>query len=202
MTEDDLLIHELAEKTGVSSRTVRYYIVEGLLPEPSRQGKYNLFNQCYVERLKLIQRMKDAYLPLKEIRRILSSLGEEEIREILSQMEQGKDPLHIQPPATALPAPLANMGIRESAREYIRGVFESKPGTSEPRATLNRVINKYESTPQRLQIRYPGATESWQRVTLSDGVELHFRDNLTRDEMDILDLVILKAKRMLSGKTS
>ena len=138
MTEDELLIHELAEKTGVSSRTVRYYIIEGLLPEPNRQGKYNLFNQCYVERLKLIQCMKDAFLPLKEIRRIISPLGEDEIREILEQMEQGKDPLHIESPAAAKPAPLLDPGIRKSAGDYIRGVLENKSGSSEPRAALNR----------------------------------------------------------------
>jgi DNA-binding transcriptional MerR regulator len=71
MTTEELLIHELAEKAGVSVRTIRYYIEEGLLPPPTYEGKYSFYSTAYLDRLELIRRLKDSYLPLREIREIM-----------------------------------------------------------------------------------------------------------------------------------
>jgi DNA-binding transcriptional MerR regulator len=79
MTTEELLIHELAERAGISVRTIRYYIEEGLLPQPSYQGKYSYYSKAYLDRLELIRRLKDSYLPLKEILSIMNSLSDEDV---------------------------------------------------------------------------------------------------------------------------
>jgi DNA-binding transcriptional MerR regulator len=53
----------------------------GLLPQPEDSGRYAYFNDSYLARLKLIQRLKEAYLPLKEIKRVLDTLSDEHIKE-------------------------------------------------------------------------------------------------------------------------
>ncbi|MCL4562693.1 MAG: MerR family transcriptional regulator, partial [Chloroflexi bacterium] len=57
-----LLIHELARRAGVSVRTIRYYIEEGLLPPPGNLGRYSLYGEEYLDRLELIRQLKAAYL--------------------------------------------------------------------------------------------------------------------------------------------
>ena len=46
-----------------------------------RAGEF--YSQGHLDRLRLIQRFKEAYLPLKEIRRRLSGLSDEEVRSLL-----------------------------------------------------------------------------------------------------------------------
>ena len=69
-----LTLGELTAAADVSVRTVRYYIAEGLLPPPEGSGPGSAYTQGHLDRLRLIQRLKEAYLPLKEIRRRLSGL--------------------------------------------------------------------------------------------------------------------------------
>ena len=68
----------------MSVRTVRYYIAEGLLPPPEGSGPGSSYTQGHLDRLRLIQRLKEAYLPLKEIRRRLSGLSDDEVRSLLA----------------------------------------------------------------------------------------------------------------------
>ena len=76
---------ELTEAADVSVRTVRYYIGEGLLPPPEGAGPGSAYTMGHLDRLRLIQRLKAAYLPLKEIRRRLSGLGDEDVRALLAE---------------------------------------------------------------------------------------------------------------------
>jgi DNA-binding transcriptional MerR regulator len=84
MKKTQLLISELAKRAGVSVRTIRYYIKEGLLPSPRSRGRYSVYDEDYLFRLELIKRLKQAYLPLKEIRVQLSELTPEDIRTLLA----------------------------------------------------------------------------------------------------------------------
>lgn len=68
-------IGELAERGGVTVRTIRYYIEEGLLPPPPRRGKYGDFDASYLQRLRLIQRLKEERLSLPAIRLRLAEMG-------------------------------------------------------------------------------------------------------------------------------
>src|SRR5919107_3546863 len=78
-----LTLGELTAAADVSVRTVRYYIAEGLLPPPEGSGPGSAYTQGHLDRLLLIQRLKEAYLPLKEIRRRLSGLSDDEVRSVL-----------------------------------------------------------------------------------------------------------------------
>ncbi len=83
---------ELTEAADVSVRTVRYYIGEGLLPPPEGAGPGSAYSKGHLDRLRLIQRLKAAYLPLKEIRRRLSGLGDEDVRALLAEDGQRAAP--------------------------------------------------------------------------------------------------------------
>ncbi len=68
-------IGELAERSGITVRTIRYYIEEGLLPPPPRRGKYGDFDASYLQRLRLIRRLKEERLSIPAIRLRLEEMG-------------------------------------------------------------------------------------------------------------------------------
>lgn len=76
-------IGELAARADVTRRTVRYYVAEGLLPSPGGAGQQRTYTREHLLRLHAIKRLKDAYLPLDEIRRHLDGLDEHALQEIL-----------------------------------------------------------------------------------------------------------------------
>jgi DNA-binding transcriptional MerR regulator len=61
-------IDELADLGGVSRRTVRYYIQEGLLPPPLGVGRGRHYGQPHLDRLLDVKSLQEAGLSLDEIR--------------------------------------------------------------------------------------------------------------------------------------
>lgn len=69
-------IGDLAELGGVSRRTVRYYVQEGLLPAPLGLGRGNHYGPAHLEQLLKVKAMQEAGRTLDEIKRALSGTGE------------------------------------------------------------------------------------------------------------------------------
>lgn len=72
-------IGDVAERTGLSLRTIRHYEEVGLLADPQRsQGGFRLYTEDAVSRLLLVKQMKPLDFTLEEMREII------ELRERLS----------------------------------------------------------------------------------------------------------------------
>ncbi|ONF74504.1 MerR family transcriptional regulator [Amycolatopsis keratiniphila] len=68
-------IGEVAERTGLSLRTIRYYEEVGLVvPSARSQGGFRLYTDPDVDRLELIKRMKPLGFQLEEMRDLLAIL--------------------------------------------------------------------------------------------------------------------------------
>jgi DNA-binding transcriptional MerR regulator len=61
-------IDELADLGGVSRRTVRYYVQEGLLPAPLGVGRGRHYDQSHLDRLLHVKAEQEAGRSLDEIR--------------------------------------------------------------------------------------------------------------------------------------
>jgi len=69
-------IGELAERTGLSLRTIRHYDEVGLLPASARtEGGFRLYSEDDFERLMVIKQMKPLGFSLEEMADILTILG-------------------------------------------------------------------------------------------------------------------------------
>ena len=68
---------DLADRAGVSIRTVRYYLQQGLLPKPEARGPGAHYTEEHLDRLLLIKRLQREHLPLAEIRRVLETSATE-----------------------------------------------------------------------------------------------------------------------------
>lgn len=72
MTSDTLGIGDLARRTGVPVRTIRFYCDEGLL-EPARSvGGHRRFDVAAVDRLNLVRRLRGLGLGLRSITDVLT----------------------------------------------------------------------------------------------------------------------------------
>lgn len=166
MTTERFLIAELARLAGTTVRTIRYYTDEGLLPQPLTQGKYAYYTRQHLDRLKLIRRMKDAYLPLREIRQMINSLSDAEVSRRLAE-----------PPAAAMDAIAPGSG--SSALRYIARIIDEQagyqPSTSTPLARPPLAGSQPQPGPTAAVPASSSGRENWQRITLAPGIELHLR---------------------------
>jgi MerR family transcriptional regulator, repressor of the yfmOP operon len=91
MTERRLRIGELAELTGTTPRTIRYYEEIGLLPaaEDREQGKRRHYGEADVERLRELVRLRDLLnLSLDELGQLVAAeAARAEIRRELGETE-------------------------------------------------------------------------------------------------------------------
>ncbi|MCC3761773.1 MerR family transcriptional regulator [Glycomyces sp. TRM65418] len=76
MRDSELMqIGEVAERTCLSLRTIRYYEEVGLVvPSERSQGRFRLYTEADVRRLWLIRRLKPLELSLDQIRDLLAAL--------------------------------------------------------------------------------------------------------------------------------
>lgn len=72
MASDQMQIGEVAEQTGLSLRTIRYYGEMGLVPPSARSaGGFRLYTDNDVARFRLIMRMKPLDFSLEEMKDVL-----------------------------------------------------------------------------------------------------------------------------------
>lgn len=234
MTDETLYtIGQLAELAGVTPRTIRYYTGEGLLPRPDSRGQYALYGPEHLLRLQLIARLKEAFLPLGEIKVRLDQLSTDQIRELLAGDESASEP----PASSAseylatllsrqqIPAPGAKQIAEEQASYAAPAQAAFKPqqrlAASEPPAPAPAQIYGFigpaaPAPPEPSQA--PGLLrrllahrqsaepagdmqegESWLRIPLAPGVELHVRQPIAAQLQERLDALIAFAKHTLGG---
>lgn len=75
-------LDELAERAGVSPRTVRYYVQRGLLAAPEFRGPDTAYGDEHLERLRAIRVLQERHLPLDAIEAMLASRSLDEVARI------------------------------------------------------------------------------------------------------------------------
>ncbi len=75
-------LDELAERAGVSARTVRYYVQRGLVPAPEFRGPETAYGPEHLARLKAIRALQARHLPLDAIQTALASRTADEVARI------------------------------------------------------------------------------------------------------------------------
>jgi len=76
---EGLSIDEVTAKTGVPSRTIRFYQSRGALPKPERRGRKAIYTAAHVERLELIGVLQERGLRIKAIRDLVQRIDAGEV---------------------------------------------------------------------------------------------------------------------------
>lgn len=93
-----LRIGEIAERSGVTPRTIRYYEELGLLPRTEREhGKHRVYTEADVERLRELTRLRDLLgLSLDELRSMLiAEDARAEVRRRYQETESREEQLEL-----------------------------------------------------------------------------------------------------------
>ena len=195
-------LQELADLAGVTPRTIRYYIVSGLLPSPGRAGPGTTYADGHLNRLRLVRRLQREHLPLAEIRSRLAALDDATVAALVEA--PGGEP------------------AAGSAIDYIRGVLEvdgrrgqmawnpavdldssssaiGPPASPAPRNALAHEVPRIRSA-ESSQV-YAGAPtpdrSQWDRILLAPDVELHVRRPLGRRQHKRVERLIEIAGELL-----
>ena len=65
-------IGELSRRTGCNIETIRYYERIGLLPTPSRRGRYRTYAAADIARLGFVRRSRELGFTIKEVQALLA----------------------------------------------------------------------------------------------------------------------------------
>jgi DNA-binding transcriptional MerR regulator len=183
---------DLCQQSGVTTRTVRYYVQQGLLPSPGL-GAGARYGQGHLARLRLIRRLQSEHLPLAEIRRRLEGLDDEAVRALLETSGPGHSS-----PAT-------------SAVDYVRQVLGSPAGGKPQGPRLDPPPPSQVPPagppaaasapgPGRLA-RAAGADRAqWERIALTPDLEVHVRRPLSREDNRRVEKLLEKARELFRSE--
>lgn len=213
---EEYSVDDLVQLSGFSLRTVRFYIQEGLLPGPDTMGKYAHYSQEHLDRLEMIKWLKNMRLPLQEIRQLLESMTQEEIRQKLESAipgaGEGLSPRRDSRDFNArkevsdkgLPKPASRSG--NSALDYIKELERAwgtlSDGDDSRTWSLNPALGsnqdrRIEDAEERKNRKHPEAEhKTWRRIEIADGVELHLRDDQDLDDLRVVSKLIAFVKNL------
>ena len=80
-------VSELADKAGVTKRTIHYYISKGLLLPPEGSGVNSLYNDEHLQRILLIKKLQAEYMPLNKIREYILENPKEEVTQDVKEIK-------------------------------------------------------------------------------------------------------------------
>lgn len=89
---DELTIEELSTRVGVTTRNIRAYQTQGLLPLPERRGRVGVYGREHVTRLEMIRDLREQGIGLPAIERLTrwgDGISPDELRATAASLLQG-----------------------------------------------------------------------------------------------------------------
>jgi DNA-binding transcriptional MerR regulator len=231
-TESRYSLADLARVTGVTPRTVRYYIAQGLLPGANETGPGASYDGRHLARLQLVRKLQRQHLPLAEIRSRLGSLSDAEVAGLsaapstveddpagsaldyirgvlgagLRKRRPGEDELISYPPtpkATSAP-PAAAQLLMHATTSRTEPDFAAADLPADDLAEASPALMRRARSAPPTAPTTPPATEAttpsrsqWDRIALTDDIELHVRRPLSRLDSKRVDRLITIARQVL-----
>ena len=174
---DELTIGELAARTGISVRTIRFYAGMGLIPPPAVRGRLGLYDERHVARLELVRDLQRLGFTLTAIEGYLARI-----------------PLERSPEDLALHRALLAPWLPEQPETVNRAELDVRAGRNLHDDELARLVTL--GVIRRDGARRDG-TQSW---TLSSPDMLGYGLSLLDTELDFA--VQLAAKQIIERHTS
>jgi DNA-binding transcriptional MerR regulator len=199
-------LQELCDAAGVTVRTVRYYVSQGLLRSPSGAGPLSRYDGGHLARLRLIRRLQRDHLPLAEIRRRLAALSDQEAIDLLEQptpepsgsaldyIRSALSSRGVSPAATS-PAPAPAMAPPPRLVLGSPAMAPAPPPPPAPAAGPARAAE--ERAPYRTDPSDGPDRSTWERIALDPDIELHVRRPLSRPQSRAVDRLVQAARRIL-----
>lgn len=207
--EPTYTISELADLAGVTPRTIRYYLAQGLLPATGQSGPGTRYTEGHLARLRLIRRLQAEHQPLAEIRTRLATLDDDAIVALAEQ--DAPEP----PQDSALDYIRSILGTTSAVREDPVSYDRSAPvllrrslivpaamRSAPPSAPMPAKSMGDPTGESHHSTATPGDRSQWERIVLATDVELHIRRPLSRTQNKRVDRLVTIARELLEGDPS
>jgi len=149
-------IHELVELSGMSARTIHYYVKEKIILPPIRTGGRSRYTEAHLGRLLLIREYQGSGKKLSAIKGILSHLRDEDVNDQIELVKKERET-----------API------DGDKLMVRRVYAKR--------SLQKVRVVPETEDSR-KLHEPPLEASWKRISIIDGVEINIRDDISRQK--------------------
>jgi DNA-binding transcriptional MerR regulator len=179
---------DLCQLAGVTPRTVRFYISQGLLRSPSGGGAAARYDEGHLNRLRLIRQLQKEHLPLAEIRNRLAAVSDADVERLATE------PLNVTDTASDyIGRVLGTRALKPSTTvsSVARAPLPAPGSAAAPRAAFRVPLGPQPSTSFQ-----PAASEAkpdrstWERMSLTPDIELHVRRPLSRDDNRRVDRLV------------
>lgn len=126
--EEELTIGQLARRTGIAAKTIRYYEAIGLLPPPARgANRYRRYGQADVNRLLVLRRIRLLGVPLSAARSLLLDASDSRCAHVRDELLALVDTR-----LRALDQEIAELrSLRDEVDRYSRALADCHPDASE-----------------------------------------------------------------------
>ena len=182
----EFTLAELAKLAGVTPRTIRYYIAQGLLPAPGLAGPGARYSEDHLERLRAIKKLQAAHMPLSEIRSLL---------------KRG-DYFVLHPVADALGSEPSTNSAADYISEVLGRTAFARPipvsASAAPQMALSSPAPAAAPAPAASA---PAASEpergTWERIVLHPDIEIHVRRPSSRIQNKRVERLVSIARQLL-----
>ncbi len=203
---EDLGITEVATLADVTPRTVRYYVAEGLLPPPTGSGQQRVYTREHVARLKAIRFLKDAFLPLSEIRQRLQKMTPDDVERLVQEGPPPTPSSALEYLAAVMPDALpARLRERPEPPPAPSPARPATPRQSPPETTWPglRVHRMHQSPLDVSKSSHAASTPTeteWRRIVLAPGIELQYQPSDDRAREVLIAQIAQAAIQVLSER--
>jgi len=138
-------------------RTIRYYMAEGLIQTPEeKQGTASVFGYRNLLQLVTVKKLQAEHLPIRKIRELVAGKSEQELETLLgiggASSKKNRD---------------------GEAKRYLESLLAPAHIDAAPAAPPPAAFSARQSAAPRSQ----EMDQSWQRVEIEPGLELHIRSD-------------------------
>ena len=209
MAEERFSIGELASAAATTPRTIRFYTTEGLLPPPLTEGRNAIYTEAHRRRLRLIQRLKAAYLPLSAIKEQMTGLTDAQVDGRLRNEAARTGSRHrlaaCRPSARAA-AGMSNVAYVAQVLAAAEHALAAPSGPNSPPPAKRMLIvsptlQPYDDSDAVNNDDRPAdltASERWIRVHLLSGIELNVSEAIARTHRPELNRLIRFARTLFA----
>ena len=223
MSNDEITLEELSERSGVEARTLRSWVSEGLLSPPFKAGRGARYPASNADRALAVRALKDLHgLSLSEIGRRFMMATEDQIREwalesgptsaprgtardYLSRI-QGRGIKPLAAPQSKDSHPQASLSLEPKfAPSTARLPFKSNSGLrgderAADLANIERLILQLE---QVLETPAPRRSRGaiWTRISVTPDLEISVRGDLEPRERILIEQLADQFRAILTGRT-
>lgn len=148
-----LTIDELAQRSGVSSRNIRYYQTRGLLPPPEVTGRLGYYDRRHLERLALIQELQSEGLNLQAISWLLSGGATVDTGELRRMKRALLDEWVVEKP------------VELPVDQVLQGYADADPESDEARRAAELGLFEPTDDPAVVRVRMPSVLEAGRELT-------------------------------------